>query len=108
MSEGAFRLYILRCADGSLYTGIASDLERRLKEHSGSRRGAKYLRGRSPFKLVFSCDAGTRDAAQRLEHRVKRLSRCDKERLLDGRIAIDELRDDVGICDQASGVTTSG
>ena len=108
MSGGAFSLYILRCADGSLYTGIASDLERRLREHDGGRRGAKYLRGRAPFELVFSCDAGTRDSAQRLEYRVKRLCRRDKERLLDGQLEIDALRDDNAPRDQASGIASSG
>ena len=60
-------LYILRCADGSLYTGIASDVDARLHEHEHGRRGAKYLRGRTPFELVYTQAAGDRSAAQALE-----------------------------------------
>ena len=90
MSEQGFSLYILRCADNTLYTGIASDLERRLREHRGQ-RGAKYLRGRGPFELVFSCAVGSRQRAQRLEYRVKQLRRYDKERLLDGSLSIEAL-----------------
>jgi putative endonuclease len=79
-----YSLYILRCADGSLYTGIALDVARRLEEHRNGTRGAKYLRGRTPLELVFEQPAGDRAAAQRLEHRVKRLSRTEKEALIGG------------------------
>ena len=84
---------MLRCADGSLYTGITTDVERRLREHADGNRGAKYLRGRSPFELVFNCFAGERDTAQKLERRIKRLRRSDKQRLIDGVLSIDELVD---------------
>lgn len=80
----SYSLYILRCADGSLYTGIALDVVRRLDEHRSGARGAKYLRGRTPVELVFELPAGDRAAAQRLEHRVKRLSRAEKEALIGG------------------------
>lgn len=93
-----YQLYILRCNDGSLYTGIATDVRRRLAEHETALRGAKYLRGRLPAELVFQCDAGDRSSAQRLEHRVKRMPRSMKEALIDGRIQFD--RDA-----QASGVS---
>jgi putative endonuclease len=79
-----YSLYILRCADGSLYTGIALDVARRLEEHRNGTRGAKYLRGRTPVELVFEQPAGDRAAAQRLEHRVKCLSRTEKEALIGG------------------------
>ena len=79
-----YSLYILRCADGSLYTGIALDVARRLEEHRNGTRGAKDLRGRTPLELVFEQPAGDRAAAQRLEHRVKRLSRTEKEALIGG------------------------
>jgi len=75
-------LYLLRCADDSLYTGIAIDVTRRLGEHLDARRGARYLRGRGPFELVFSCEVGDRSSASRIEHRVKRLSKTRKEQLL--------------------------
>lgn len=84
----SYSLYILRCADGSLYTGIALDVARRLEEHRNSVRGAKYLRGRAPVELVFEKPAGDRAAALRLEHRVKRLSRPDKEALIGGDLSL--------------------
>jgi predicted GIY-YIG superfamily endonuclease len=80
----SYSLYILRCGDGSLYTGIALDVARRLEEHRKGVRGAKYLRGRTPVELVFEQPAGDRAAAQRLEHRVKSLSRAEKEALIGG------------------------
>ena len=90
-------LYLIRCADGSLYAGIAKDVERRLEEHrAGGPRGAKYLRGRGPLELVFQEKIGSRSLAARVERRVKRLRKPDKERLLaePGLIEaiIDELR----------------
>jgi putative endonuclease len=84
-----YYLYILRCSDDSLYTGIATDVARRVAEHESGTRGAKYLRGRLPVELVFQCDAGDRGAALRLEHQVKRMTRATKEAVIDGRIPID-------------------
>ncbi len=99
-----FSLYILRCADSSLYTGIANDVCRRLDEHRLGGRGARYLRGRQPFELVFKYPVGDRGAATRLECRVKRLSKRQKEDLVAGRLRvttlIDEMDADAG---QASG-----
>ena len=106
MSRASFRLYMLRCADGSLYTGITTDVERRLREHAGGNRGAKYLRGRSPFELVFNCFAGERDTAQKLERRIKCLPRSDKQRLIDGVASIDELCEVETPPSQASGVSS--
>ena len=83
-----FSLYIVRCANGSLYTGIATDVERRLEEHASGLRGARFLRGKGPLKLVFSARAGDRAAASRLEHRVKRLSRAQKLALIDGSLCL--------------------
>jgi len=78
----AFSLYLLRCADGSLYTGIATDVARRLREHADARRGARYLRGRAPYQLVFACEVGDRSAASRIEHCIKRLGKAEKEQLV--------------------------
>ncbi|MGI9223373.1 MAG: GIY-YIG nuclease family protein [Woeseiaceae bacterium] len=83
----SYSVYILRCADGSLYTGIALDVRRRLEEHRSGIRGAKYLRGRLPVELVFECAAGERGDALRLEHRVKRMSKREKELLIAGGLA---------------------
>ena len=86
-----YSLYILECADGSLYTGIARDVSARLEQHSRGPRGAKYLRGRGPLKLVFSAAVGDRSLAQRCEYRVKRLRRSRKLALIEGAARLDEL-----------------
>lgn len=90
----AFSLYILRCADGTLYTGIAADVARRINEHACGSRGAKFLRGKGPLELVFEESAGDRAAASRLEYRVKRLSRADKLDLIAGKWQLQELLED--------------
>lgn len=78
-------VYILRCADGSLYTGITRDLERRVREHNrDNRRGAAYTRGRRPVEAVYSEAGLTRAEAARREYRIRKLSRQDKERLVAG------------------------
>lgn len=81
-------VYLLRCSDGSLYTGIATDVSRRVAEHKKGQKGAKYLRGRGPLELVFQQEIGDRSLATRIEHRVKRLPKEHKEDLgrLPGRI----------------------
>ena len=76
-------LYLVRCNDGSLYTGISTDVQRRFTDHQQN-RGARRLRGRGPLQLVYSEAVGDRSRALRLEHRVKRLSRAEKERLVRG------------------------
>lgn len=72
---------MLRCADGSLYTGIARDVTKRLAEHESGKRGAKYLRGRGPLELVFEKSVGDRGLALRIEHCLKRLCKSEKENL---------------------------
>jgi putative endonuclease len=86
MSE-LWHLYLVRCGDGTLYTGISTDVERRLAAH-GTKRGARRLRGRGPLELVFVQPIGDRGQALRVEHRVKCLSRADKERLVRGERAL--------------------
>lgn len=78
----AWSLYVLRCADGSLYTGIAIDVRRRLADHEHGTRGAKYLRGRGPYRLELAAVVGDRGEASRAERRVKRLPKHRKEALL--------------------------
>ncbi len=80
-------VYILRCGDNSLYTGITVDVERRLREHSGElglNKGAKSLRGKLPLLLVFSTPQNSRSAALRLEYKIKQLSKAKKEALVSG------------------------
>ena len=84
-----YLVYILRCGDGSLYTGITNDLSRRLAAHS-SGRGAKYTRSRLPVALVWQEAQPDKSAALRREIQIKRLSRRDKLALCAGRSA--ELR----------------
>ena len=74
-----WHVYILQCADGTLYTGIAKDLHRRLKQHSGEQAGGpKYTRGRRPVSLVWSDLAVDHSAALRREALIKKLSRREK------------------------------
>ena len=88
-----YSVYIVRCGDGSLYTGIAIDPEARLRSHRAG-RGARYLRGRAPLKLVFSQSVGSRGDASRLEHRVKQLDRTQKQALIEGRLLLASLLPD--------------
>lgn len=74
-------VYLLRCGDGSFYTGIATDVARRVGEHEQGSRGAKYLRGRGPFEIVYQRPVGNRSVASKIECRVKRLSRSEKQNL---------------------------
>jgi putative endonuclease len=71
----------VECRDGSFYTGIATDVERRFREHGDSQRGAKYLRGKGPLKLVFQQEVGDRSLATRIESRIKKLPRSEKSNL---------------------------
>lgn len=77
-------VYIARCHDGSLYTGIALDVVRRIAAHN-SGRGARYTRGRGPLSLCAQRRCGSKGDALRLESAVKRLARPEKETLLLGR-----------------------
>ena len=91
MADGNYKLYIVRCADGSLYTGIALDVERRLREHETGTRGARYPRGRGPLRLEFSAVLGDRGLAQQAESRVKRLPRELKQSLIEGRTSLADV-----------------
>lgn len=76
-----WQVYIIRCSDGSLYTGITRDIERRLSQH-GSSAGAKYFRGRSPEAVVYLEGGHDRSSASRREAQIKQLRRTDKLRLI--------------------------
>ncbi len=80
-AAGGWFVYLLRCADGSYYTGITTDLERRLREHNGSPRGARYTRSRRPVSLVYSEPCADRSAACRRECQLRRLPRSAKKAL---------------------------
>jgi len=74
-------VYIIRCDDGSLYTGISTDVERRFGEHLGSTRRAKFFNGRVPLEVVYREDGHSRGSAARREAAIKKLSRAEKIRL---------------------------
>jgi len=75
-------VYMLRCSDGSYYTGITTDIERRLSEHNTSSLGAKYTKARRPVTLVWAKEANSRSEASKEERRVKKLKRAEKEMLI--------------------------
>jgi len=88
----AWWLYLIRCKNKTLYTGITTDVKRRLSEHqAGSAKSAKYLRGKGPLELVFSTKIGNRSEASIAECRVKKLSRADKEQLICGSLLVSSL-----------------
>ena len=78
----AWFVYILECADDTLYTGVTTDVARREQEHNGSEKGARYTRVRQPVKLVYCEEAEDRSSAQKREAAIKRLSRQEKQRLI--------------------------
>ncbi len=74
-------VYILRCSDGTLYTGVTDDVQRRLAAHRAG-KGAKYTRGRGPLELVYTQEQPDKSAALRREFQIKKLTRPQKERLI--------------------------
>lgn len=79
--DKSWKLYILRCADGSLYTGITMDVQARFAVHS-SGKGAKYTRGRGPLELVYTEACGDHSDALKRELEIKALSREEKLQLI--------------------------
>jgi len=80
-TETPWFLYLIRSKDGSLYTGITTDVDRRLAEHQAG-KGAKYLRGKAPLMLAFQQKIGSRSAALIAEAAIKKLSKADKELII--------------------------
>ncbi len=81
--EHTWYLYILRCKDDTLYTGITTDVEKRLEAHR-SGKGAKYTRGRAPLELVYREPCGNHSVALKREWEVKGLTRSEKQKLVEG------------------------
>ena len=78
-----YSVYIVECADGTYYTGIATDVQRRLLEHNGAKgKGARYTSARSPVSLVYEVRCEARPAALKEEHRIKQLTRGQKLSLI--------------------------
>ncbi len=75
-------VYVLRCADGTLYTGWTNNLEKRFADHQ-SGKGAKYTRGRSPLQLIYHETYETRNEAMKREHAIKKMSRRGKLKMIE-------------------------
>lgn len=85
LAADSWQVYIVRCADDSLYTGIARDLERRIAEHNADNGlGASYTRSRRPVTLAYREAAADRSAASKREYQIKQLSRAQKLALISG------------------------
>lgn len=78
--EKSWKLYILRCGDGSLYTGITTDVEARLEAHRTG-KGAKYTRGRGPLEVVYTEQCASKSDALKRERQIKALPREEKRKL---------------------------
>ena len=89
-NKAEWYVYMVRCNDGKLYTGIATDIDRRFAEHQ-SGKGAKYLRGRGPLRLAFKEKIGRRSSALKMERLIKKLPKSEKERIAAGRIDVDRV-----------------
>jgi putative endonuclease len=89
----AYSLYIVSCADGTLYTGIATDVGRRLQEHNGLKpKGARYTSARRPVRLVYEASFATRSDALKEECRIKRMSRPQKDALIATHVSVDRVK----------------
>ena len=75
-------LYVVECVDGSLYTGVTTDLQRRLHEHNNTKRGAKYTRTRRPVQLVWHKEYENRSQAQASEYQFKKLVHKQKWKII--------------------------
>lgn len=81
MSKG-WKVYIVECADGTYYTGITTDIERRILEHNYSFKSAKYTRSRRPVRLVYEESHADRSLASKREYQIKKMKRKDKVSLI--------------------------
>ena len=77
----SYYVYLVRCADDTYYTGVCTDTARRVLEHNGTSKGARYTRGRQPVRLAYEEPCPDRSSALKREHVVRQLSRSEKERL---------------------------
>lgn len=78
----SYYVYILECCDGSLYTGITTDVAKRLDEHNFSHKGAKYTKARRPVKLLYEESSCDRSSASKREYAIKKLTRVKKLQLI--------------------------
>ncbi len=92
MKTGKNYVYIVKCSDGSYYTGWTTDLDKRIKAHNAGVRGAKYTRGRRPVTLVYYEEYETSKEAQSREWHIKQLNRKEKEQLIMSKISDSERK----------------
>ena len=78
-----WHVYMVRCSDGTLYTGITNNLEKRIEAHNSEKDGARYTRSRRPVKLVYAEQAGSRSAAAKLEYQLKKLPLSKKKEFVE-------------------------
>ncbi len=78
----SYFVYILKCSDDTLYTGITTDVERRVDEHNNSDKGAKYTKNRRPVELIYSEKSEDRSSASKREYAIKKLTRNEKKALI--------------------------
>jgi putative endonuclease len=91
-SKKKWSLYLVRSRNGSLYTGITTNVDRRFNEHQNDPvRGAKSLRGKGPLSLVFQEEVGDKSRASALEYRLKKLPRHKKDAIVDGQLLLSEI-----------------
>ena len=83
MDKDIWYVYMVRCNDGTLYTGITNDLEKRIKAHNSGKDGARYTRSRRPVKLVYSEEAGSKSTAAKREYKIKKMTRVKKMELIE-------------------------
>ena len=94
--EAPWYVYMVRSADGRLYTGVTTDPDRRLEEHrqageKSNNKGAKYFRGKKGLKMVFKKPAENRSIAQKLEYRIKQLEKAEKEALVNAALTLEQI-----------------
>ena len=87
LSKDGWCVYILKCKDGTFYTGITTDINRRIKEH-GTNKGAKYTKQRGPFRLVYKASFLNRSSASKEEYKIKSLSLKNKIKLIESSVLI--------------------
>jgi len=90
-SPNQWFVYMVRCADNSLYTGITIDITRRINEHNSLKKGARYTRSRQPVCLVYQERVATRSLASKREIVLKRLQKAEKECVIEGYVNKSDL-----------------
>jgi putative endonuclease len=100
--QTVWSVYLIRAAGGVIYTGIATDVDRRVEEHRAG-RGAKYLRGRAPMTVVYRRRLGDRSLALRMERRLKRMKKTEKEALVRAKPSLRRL---LGMLERSAAATS--